>query len=69
MKFEVIDKKDKVFCGDLADCIRHMKGLGSPLALDVENTGLDFSLMKLIKGKMLTLEDKDEIEIRVTRIL
>lgn len=67
MQFEVKNQKRNMI-GSLAKSITYMKGLGVMLAMEVEETGIDVSMMRLPVGGHLTLDDADGEEIVVTKI-
>lgn len=67
MQFEVkIQKRNRI--GSLTKSIEYMKGLGVILAMEVEETGIDASMMRLSVGEGLTLDDAEGKEVCVTRI-
>lgn len=67
MQFEVkIQERNMI--GSLTKSIEYMKGLGVMLAMEVEETGIDVSMMRLPVGGHLTLDDAEGKEVCVTRI-
>ena len=67
MQFEVKNQKRNMI-GSLAKSIEYMKGLGVMLAMEVEETGIDASMMRLSVGESLALDDAEGEEIVVTKI-
>ncbi|MBG9693326.1 hypothetical protein ABD91_21565 [Lysinibacillus sphaericus] len=56
------------FGGTLTECITFLQSMNVMLAIHVDETGLNFSMMLLNFNKSITIEDDVGREITITRI-
>lgn len=58
----------KNFGGTITECITSLQNMKVMLAIHVEETGLNFSMMRLSVGESIAIEDDNGKEITITRI-
>lgn len=56
------------FAGTLTECITFLQSMNVMLAIHVDETGLNFSMLRLNLNSSMTVEDNIGREITITRI-